>query len=268
MKLTYSPERANELRERVESVRALLEQAAHDVSGARTAASPAPELVVVTKFFPPSDVAALYAAGIGKVGENRDQEASAKSKELATYTDGSLRWAFIGQLQTNKSKSVVQYASEVQSVDRLQLADALSKAYTNRLARYEAGEVPAPAAHAHGGLRCLIQIGLDESVVATAGQAALGARGGAAPADVAALAERIESLPGLTLGGVMAVAPLGQDAAAAFERLYGYAQQLQATYPQATTISAGMSHDLAEAVRWGSTEVRVGSAIMGTRPAA
>ena len=65
----------------------------------------------------------------------------------------------------------------------------------------------------------------------------------------------------------MAVAPLGQDASAAFERLHGYSQQLLEYYPEATTISAGMSHDLAEAIRWGATSVRVGSSIMGSRPA-
>ncbi|MGV3149772.1 YggS family pyridoxal phosphate-dependent enzyme [Rothia sp. 11254D007CT] len=269
MTLTYSPERRAELSDRLAQVQARIQEAAEDMSGARSASSPLPELIVVTKFFPASDAAALYDAGVRAVGENRDQEAAGKARELAAYTgsDDPLRWSFIGQLQTNKAKSVVQYAHEVQSVDRPQLADALSKAYSNRLARYENGEVEAPAALAHGGLRCLIQVGLDTTVEATAGQAALGARGGADPTEILALADHISSLPGLTLGGLMAVAPLGQDAAAAFERLHGYSQQLMEHYPEATTISAGMSHDLVEAIRWGATSVRVGSSIMGARPA-
>lgn len=269
MTLTYTPERCAELSERLAFVQSRIRHAAEDLSGARTASSALPELIVVTKFFPASDVAALYDAGVRAVGENRDQEAAAKAQELIDYTghDDPLRWSFIGQLQTNKAKSVVQYAHEVQSVDRPQLADALSRAYNNRVVRYENGEGNAPAALAHKGLRCLIQVGLDTRVEATAGQAALGARGGVDPAEILTLAEHISSLPGLTVGGLMAVAPLGQDAAAAFERLYSYSQHLQEHYPQATTISAGISHDLGEAIRWGATSVRVGSAIMGSRPA-
>lgn len=267
MSLVVTEERRAELAANVRAVQARLVEAAHDTSGVRTPDSAQPELIVVTKFFPASDAAALYDLGVRRVGENRDQEASGKAAELAHYTgpEDPLRWSFIGQLQTNKAKSVVQYASEVQSVDRPQLAEALSKAYLTRLARWEAGEASAPAAHSSGGLRCLIQVGLDETVEATAGQAALGARGGADPADLLSIAELISSLPGLTLGGLMAVAPLGQDAGAAFERLYGYSQLLTENYPEATEISAGMSHDLAEAVKWGATTVRIGSQIMGAR---
>ncbi|WP_421084546.1 YggS family pyridoxal phosphate-dependent enzyme [Rothia nasimurium] len=270
MSLTVSEERRAELAANFRAVQDRLAEAATDTSGARQPDSAQPELIVVTKFFPAADAAALYDLGVRRVGENRDQEASAKAAALAEYTGEAdpLLWSFIGQLQTNKAKSVVQYATEVQSVDRPQLAEALSKAYLNRLARWEAGEAPAPAAHASGGLRCLIQVGLDETAAATAGQAALGARGGADPADLLSIAELIHSLPGLTLGGLMAVAPLGQDANAAFERLYGYSQKLTAEYPEATEISAGMSHDLAEAIRWGATTVRIGSQIMGARPQA
>lgn len=268
MTLKYAPERATELLANYGRALEQVKEAAADSSGARTADSPLPALTVVTKFFPAEDVAALYDGGVRSVGENRDQEAAAKAALLATeHADpvDALRWSFIGQLQTNKAKSVVKYASEVQSVDRLALAQSLSKAYLNQLTRYENEEVPAPAAHAAGGLTCLIQVGLGES--ATAGQAATGARGGADPAEVLELAAVIEELPGLRLGGVMAVAPLGADADAAFERLYGISREVQQSFPQASAISAGMSGDLAAAIRWGSTNVRVGSQIMGSRPA-
>lgn len=270
MGLVYGAERASDLAGRLASVRATIEQAAAQAGGARVSSDPLPELVVVTKFFPASDVAALYDAGVRRVGENRDQEAAAKAQELATYTGSAdpLNWSFIGQLQTNKAKSAVQYATEVQSVDRAQLVTALSKAYGNRLARYEAGECQAPAGMKHGGLRCLIQVSLEESGLVTAGQAAQGYRGGAAPDHIESLAELISNSPGLTLGGLMAVAPLGQDPYAAFERLYGYAQKLQERHPEATEISAGMSQDLEAAIYWGATTVRVGSQIMGSRPSA
>lgn len=267
MTLTYSAERASELRANYQRMLEQVREAAQDHSGARNADSPLPELTVVTKFFPAEDVAALYDAGVRSVGENRDQEAGPKAALLASdhaNPDDPLRWSFIGQLQTNKAKSVVKYAWEVQSVDRLSLAQALSRSYSQQVARWEAEEAPAPAALAAGGLTCLIQVGLGES--ATAGQAASGARGGADPAEVLALAEALESLPGLRVGGLMAVAPLGEDPNAAFERLYGISQELQQAFPRATTLSAGMSGDLVEAIRWGSTQVRIGSHIMGARP--
>ena len=73
-------------------------------------------------FFPASDAAALLDGGVSLFGENRDQEASAKARELAAYCAQREvqppHWAFIGQLQTNKAKSVVKYASSVHSVDR------------------------------------------------------------------------------------------------------------------------------------------------------
>lgn len=266
----YEPERASQLSRQLDMVRADIERAATQRGGARSDSSPLPELVVVTKFFPASDVAALYDMGVRRVGENRDQEAAAKARDLIAYAqrEDPMRWSFIGQLQTNKAKSVVRYATEVQSVDRAQLVTALSKAYCNQVARYEAGEGEAPAGVRQGGLRCLIQVSLEESGTVTAGQAAQGYRGGAAPEDVELLADLVDTSPGLTLGGLMAVAPLGQDPYVAFEKLYGYSQKLRENYPDATEISAGMSQDMQAAIYWGATTVRVGSQIMGTRPSA
>lgn len=269
MSLVYGPERSSQLCRQLDMVRANIEQAAAQTGGARASASPLPELVVVTKFFPASDVAALYDIGVRRVGENRDQEAVTKARELVTYAhrEDPMRWSFIGQLQTNKAKSVVQYATEVQSVDRVQLVTALSKAYCNQTARYEADGGEAPAGAGQGGLRCLIQVSLDDSDAVTA-QATRGYRGGAAPEDVELLADLIESSPGLTLGGLMAVAPLGQDPYVAFEKLYMYSQKLQENHPDAIEISAGMSQDMQAAIYWGATTVRVGSQIMGARPSA
>ena len=160
---------------------------------------------------------------------------------------------------------MVKYASSVHSVDRPSLADALAKAYTNQLARFEAGEAPAPAAAEQGALTCLVQVSLAE--VATAGHAAEGARGGTSASELLELVERIENHEHLRCGGVMAVAPLGMNPDEAFEKLYGLALLVREQVPHATEISAGMSGDLEAAVRWGSTCVRVGSDIMGKRPA-
>jgi uncharacterized pyridoxal phosphate-containing UPF0001 family protein len=73
---------------------------------------------------------------------------------------------------------------------------------------------------------------------------------------------------GLRLRGVMAVAPLGQDPLAAFEKLGGVAQEVRLMEPSATWVSAGMSNDLEAAVRSGATHVRIGSAVLGSRPPA
>ena len=148
--LHYTPERAEQLLQNYRRVLERIRAAEQDHSAVRTEASAPVQLVTVTKFFPASDAAALLDGGVTLFGENRDQEASAKARELAAYCAQREvqppHWAFIGQLQTNKAKSVVKYASSVHSVDRPSLADALAKAYANQLSRFEAGEAPAPAA--------------------------------------------------------------------------------------------------------------------------
>lgn len=266
--MDYSQERAQELSRNLSAVRQQIEEAATDLTGARSSNSSLPQLTVVTKFFPAEDVAALYDLGVRTVGENRDQEASSKAEILSDYTDTTdpLLWSYIGQLQSNKAKSVVKYASEIHSVDRLSLVKALGRAYANQLSRYESGEAPAPAALDRGGLSCLIQVNLDDAAETTAGHSAQGLRGGADTADVRALADLIETTDGLHCAGVMAVAPLGADPDRAFQKLHQISQQLQETHPGATEISAGMSGDLESAIKWGSTNVRVGSQIMGPRP--
>jgi uncharacterized pyridoxal phosphate-containing UPF0001 family protein len=96
---------------------------------------------------------------------------------------------------------------------------------------------------------------------------ASGGRAGAPAADVPALAERIRDTDGLRLRGVMAVAPLGEDPAGAFARLAPSVADVRGVEPSATWVSAGMSADLEEAIRAGATHVRVGSAVLGRRPA-
>ncbi|MFI6319181.1 YggS family pyridoxal phosphate-dependent enzyme [Nonomuraea sp. NPDC050556] len=193
-------------------------------------------LVAITKTYPASDVRILAGLGVRDVGENRDQEAAGKAAECA---DLGLTWHFVGQLQTNKVRSVVAYADLVHSVDRPRLVQALSRG--------------AVAAGREVG--CLVQVALDDDP----------SRGGARPADVPALADEIAAAEALRLDGVMAVAPLGEDPAKAFSRLRDLSHALQARYPAATVISAGMSGDLAEAVAHGATHVRVGTALLGRR---
>lgn len=224
----------------------------------RSAAAPPPRLIVVTKYFPASDVALLAGLGITDVGESRDQEAAAKAQELSGL---DLRWHFIGQLQTNKARSVVRYAYSVQSVDRPGLVAALDKAMTGEQQRLAVAGQPGRAP-----LRCHLQVNLSvnpgDSPDHVAGPAG---RGGARPADISALAELVAAAPQLELAGVMAVAPRGTDPAEAFDRLARVSHELRRSYPTATDMSAGMSADLEAAVLAGATHLRVGSDVLGPR---
>ncbi|MYT70546.1 YggS family pyridoxal phosphate-dependent enzyme [Streptomyces sp. cg28] len=205
-------------------------------------------LIVVTKTYPASDVRILSGLGVRHVAENRDQDAAPKAAECA---DLPLTWHFVGQLQTNKVRSVVGYADLVQSVDRAKLVTALSK----------------EAVRAERELGCLIQVALDADVSVGDGR---GERGGVGPGGVEELAARVAEAPGLRLDGLMTVAPLTGDYAgrqqAAFERLMDLSTALRAAHPAANMVSAGMSSDLEQAVAAGATHVRVGTAVLGVRP--
>ncbi len=242
------PVEDSRLAELERNLAAVRRRVATAVAAAGRQASP-PRLIVVTKFHPAQDIRRLASLGIADVGENRDQEAAEKAAQLG---DLGLRWHFIGQLQSNKAKSVVKYAQAVHSVDRPALAAALAKAMAA-----EADRTGRP------DLDCFIQVNLAEQ----AGDLAAAHRGGAAPDEVLGLAEQLAGAAGLRLAGVMAVAPLGAEPAAAFEKLAGISAQLAAQFPEATGISAGMSQDLEEAVRFGATHLRIGSDILGPRPA-
>ncbi|HEY1134835.1 MAG TPA: YggS family pyridoxal phosphate-dependent enzyme [Nocardioides sp.] len=203
------------------------------------------DLVVVTKFFPAADVRLLAGLGVADVGENRHQEAQAKAADCA---DLPLRWHFIGGLQSNKAAAVASYADVVESVDRPKLVTALSRGRADRVERGAAS----------GPLDCLVQVSLDPPDADH--------RAGCPPEDLAALCARVADAEQLRLAGLMAVAPLGEDPAAAFDRLATYAAAVRSDHPGATTLSAGMSGDLEAAVAAGATHVRVGSAVLGARP--
>ena len=241
--------RRDELSARLRAVRERIDTAARD------AGVDIPRLIVVTKYFPASDVELLADLGTEDVGENKDQEAAAKAAEVARE---NLRWHFIGQLQTNKARSVVRYAHSVHSVDRPGLVAALGRAMaTEQQRRADLGEPARP------DLECFVQVDL-RTLRPDDGAAA--GRGGADPSAVPALAEAVSAAPGLRLRGLMAVAPLGEDPAAAFARLQQLSADLQQDHPEADALSAGMSADLEAAVAHGATHLRIGSDILGPRP--
>jgi PLP dependent protein len=228
-------ERRDEISANLDRVRERI-AAACDASGRDPAGV---TLVVVTKFFPASDVRLLAELGVTDIGENRHQEAEAKAAECREL---DLRWHFVGGLQSNKAASVASYADVVESVDRRKLVSRLNEG-------------------AHGRshpVDCLIQVSLDEP----------GAhhRSGADTGDLSALADEIDAAGMLRLRGLMAVAPLGVDPRGPYQRLSAIHADFVSSRPETTWLSAGMSADLEEAVRAGATHVRIGTAILGSRP--
>ena len=227
--------RADEVRDGLARVRSRIEAACAGVGRDPDEVT----LVVVTKFFPASDVEVLADLGVTHIGENRHQEAVEKAAACAHL---GLTWHFVGGLQSNKAAAVAHYADVVESVDRAKLVRGLQR-----------------GAHDRGRpVDVLLQVSLDPPDA--------GGRSGADPADLDALAAAVAEAGALRLRGLMAVAPLGEDPEAAFGRLAAVRRDFVATHPDATVLSAGMSGDLEAAVAAGATHVRVGSAILGPRP--
>ena len=227
---------------RRDEVAATLEAVRSRIAASCAEAGRAPDdvrLVVVTKFFPASDVRILAGLGVTDVGENRHQEAEAKAAECA---DLGLSWHFIGGLQSNKAAAVAAYSSVVESVDRRKLVRPLSTGAQQR----------------SGPVDVLLQVSLDPPGAS--------GRSGVDPDDLDDLAAAVAEAERLELRGLMAVAPLGEDPAAAFGRLADIRAGFLARHPDATWLSAGMSADLEQAIGAGATHVRVGSAVLGSRP--
>ncbi|TQM83572.1 hypothetical protein FHX81_5998 [Saccharothrix saharensis] len=195
------------------------------------------ELLAVTKTFPAEDVAILSDLGLTAFAENRDQEASRKTAEFAELRpDAAARWHMVGSLQRNKARSVLRWADRIDTVDSARLADAIAKAAT------EPTEV-------------LVQVSIDGDET----------RGGHPIGDLPRLADHVARSSELILRGVMTVAPLGMSPQQAFAALYEAVTRLRVDHPDATVISAGMSGDLEDAIAHGSTCVRVGTALLGSR---
>lgn len=196
-------------------------------------------LVAVTKTHTAADVRTLAALGVFDVGESRDQEARGKILQLTDVM--GLRWHFVGRLQRKKAKTVAGYAHAVHSVDRPELIPLLAAGVD------AAGRPP---------LEVFVQVSLDGDPE----------RGGAHPDTVQALADAVAQTPELILKGLMAVAPTSVEPDAAFAQLAELAADIRERHPEATSLSAGMSHDMEAAIRNGATHLRIGTALLGRRP--
>ena len=197
-------------------------------------------LVVVTKNHPHQLVLDLLALGSRDFGENRDQEAAPKAKELSGQSTEAFRWHFIGQLQTNKVKSVLEYAHLIHSLDRESLLTELQKRTEDRA----------------DALGVFIQVNLTEDPD----------RGGVRVPDLMGFAEKVLSSKGLKLEGLMGVGGLQVAPEAEFEKLANLSAQLRQLAPDAKGLSMGMSSDFEAAIGYGATHLRIGTAITGNRP--
>jgi pyridoxal phosphate enzyme (YggS family) len=198
-------------------------------------------LIAVTKQVPVAAMREAYAAGIRDFGENRLQGALPKLAELADLPD--LNWHFIGHLQVNKAKKVLEHFSWIHSVDSRPLAERLN---------HLAADLPRPP-----------QVCLQVKVLPDPDK-----YGWEVPELLAALPQ-LEQLRHLDIQGLMAILPLGLTAAAtlaAFESVSDLARQIarQSRLPM-SQLSMGMSADYPLAVQAGATMVRLGRVIFGER---
>lgn len=196
-------------------------------------------LVAVSKTVSVEAIDAATASGITDLGESRVQEAIRKIDQASR----SVRWHLIGHLQSNKASSAVRYFDLIQSLDSLPLAEKVSQ-----LAQAQEKTVD-----------CLVEVN-------SSGEAG---KFGFAPNDVLRSATLVAALPGIRLRGVMTIGPLTDDAVRirkAFEQTVGLFAALQREAGrQIEILSMGMSSDFEEAIRCGTTMVRIGAAIFGAR---
>jgi len=207
-----------EVKERIQSAAASVNRNPNEIS-----------LIVVTKTFPISDIEILRDLGEANFGENRDQEAGPKAQLIPAT------WHFQGQIQSNKIKSICEWADVIHSIS--------SEKEILKFAQ-------SPRRH-----QVFLQVSLD-------GQEG---RGGASPSDLARLADLVNQSNNLELLGLMAVAPLGVEPDKAFADLAHINQGFVGQFPNSKYLSAGMSGDFETAIKYGATHIRVGSSILGSR---
>lgn len=200
-------------------------------------------LLAVSKTKPIEAICEAYQAGQRRFGENYVQEGVTKIETLATnpaYAD--IEWHFIGPLQSNKTKPVAEHFSWVHGIDREKLAQ--------RLNDQRPADLP--------NLNVCIQINISGETT----------KSGIHPDELFALAEKIAACPRLTLRGLMTIAENTDNIETVrdnFLHMQTLFQQLKSRYATVDTLSMGMTHDMAIAIDCGSTMVRIGTAIFGSR---
>lgn len=194
------------------------------------------QLLAVSKTKPNAQIEQAYFAGQRQFGESYIQEAVDKIEALPHLPE--IVWHFIGPIQSNKTKYIASHFSWVHSVDRVKIAQRLNE---------QRGSEDTP-------LNVCLQVNIsDES-----------SKSGVSLDKLAELAANVASLPNLSLRGLMAI-PEKNASDESFLKMQQVFIEYQKKYPTIDTLSMGMSADLTPAIAAGSTMVRIGSAIFGSR---
>lgn len=222
-------EATSTLAERLQAVRLRMSAALARAGRAPDAA----RLICVSKLHPPEAIREAYAAGERHFGENYAQELRDKSEALADLV--GLRWHAIGPLQTNKAKYVARSAHFFHALDRLEVAQELSRRRT--------GEP----------LECCLEVNIAQE----------SSKRGVGVGEVEALLSQVRSLPQLRVVGLMCLPPFAESPEASrpyFRQLAALARELGLS-----ELSMGTTTDFEVALEEGATLVRVGTAIFGER---
>jgi PLP dependent protein len=187
-------------------------------------------LIVVTKTYPVSDVQILKELGVENFGENRTEEGEVKAAAVPAT------WHFQGGIQSRKLKDIVQWADVIHSLDSTEHAVKLGQ-------------------RAVRPMKVFLQFSLDGDPE----------RGGVVESELAALAEVVVTAPNLALAGLMCVPPVSAIPAEGFSQIYSVHQRFLRDFPNAQSLSTGMSGDFEVAIDHGATHIRVGSSILGSR---
>ena len=196
-------------------------------------ASYKPELIVVSKTYPISDIEILYNLGVRNFGENRNEEGVEKSAQI------SARWHYQGEIQSKKLRSIASWAQVIHSLDSFDHASKL-----NRILEESGSKV-----------ELFLQLSLDGDPQ----------RGGATASEVISLAESVSEMGQIALLGIMCVPPVEVPAHQAFSEIAQFHKRFLSLFPQSPYLSAGMSGDYMVALEHGATHIRVGSKILGQR---
>jgi pyridoxal phosphate enzyme (YggS family) len=202
------------------------------------------QLLAVSKTKPVYLIKQAYQCGLRHFGENYVQESIEKIQQIKLDNDfaEALTWYFIGPLQSNKTRPVAENFDWVQSVERLKIAQRLNDQRPMGLAE----------------LNICLQVNISGEL----------SKSGTTLAQVIELASQVNKLPRLKLRGIMAIPEKTQDLQRLelqFTEMHNIYLQLQHSYPDVDTLSMGMSGDLETAIACGSTMVRIGTDIFGTR---
>jgi len=198
------------------------------------------KLLAVSKTKPVSDIVVAYAYGHRDFGENYVQEAVEKIQQMSSYSD--ILWHFVGPLQSNKSKLIAEYFDWMHSLDRIKIAKRLNE-------QRRAHQSP---------LNVCVQVNIDDEQ----------SKAGIAPSEVINFIEQLQPLSRIKCRGLMTIPKADvsdTERRASFAKMQDLFSQCAQRFDNIDTLSMGMSDDLAVAIEYGSTMVRVGTSLFGKR---